>query len=69
MTRVGGGDPENPRAANDYATAIVHSGVGELEVYSGMRTSSERWELEKVEIKIVGAVPVIGTSDKTKYRD
>jgi len=69
ISRVSGGDPDEPREQNDFATVLVRGGVGELRIYGGYRSASEKWEPEKVELRIFGAFPAIEINDTTKYRN
>ncbi len=69
VKRVEGGDPEEPRDPNDNAMVLVRGGVGEFAAYGGFRTSDERWDPEKIEVQIIGALPIIEISDTTKYRN
>ena len=50
VKRVSGGDPDAPRKDDDFTLVLVQNGVGEMSESGGYRTSSERWETEKLEV-------------------
>lgn len=69
ISRISGGDPDAPRDPNDYLPVIVRGGVGDLSIYGGFRLPSEKWEPEKIELRIFGAIPAITVADTIKYRN
>ena len=50
VRRLSGGDPTSPREPNALACAIVMNGVGDLDLYAGLRSSADSWEPEKIEL-------------------
>jgi hypothetical protein len=61
IRRLSGGDPDQPRQDPDYGGAIVVGGTGDLAISGGYKskgvrgvTEGEKWEPEKIEVRIIG---------------
>lgn len=57
-TRLAGGDPGALRDATDFRLAQVTGGVGSITESGGYRTKEERWDPEKIELRIIGVLPI-----------
>ena len=58
VTRISGGDPENPTESESWATVV--DGVGDLTIYDGYRSAGDKWDTPKLRVQVIGAVPVRG---------
>jgi hypothetical protein len=59
VKRLAGGDPENTRADDDTTFVIVRDGIGRYRESGGYRTSNEKWEPEKIEIRPIALFDAI----------
>jgi hypothetical protein len=64
VRRIGGGNPEGRKEADDLTVVIVRDGIGKLEVYGGDRGKRDNWEPERIEVRpisVVVGIPIDGT--------
>ena len=51
VKRIAGGDPENTRTDDSTTSVVIKDGIGRMSIYGGYRTSGEKWEPEKIEVR------------------
>jgi hypothetical protein len=66
VRRLEGGDPELTRDPNDPTMVLVTNGIGDLEIYGGLRGLGDTWPREKIAVKVVGLIPIVPLSDTTE---
>ena len=67
ITRVSGGDPNDPRRPGNFGMSIVRDGVGDLVISGGQQRvfnpplfaeDEKPWDQETIEVKIIGCVKI-----------
>jgi hypothetical protein len=58
IKRIGGGDPEYPRA-KPITYVLIFDGISEFETDGGLKLSTETWSPEQIEMTLVSVYPGI----------